>query len=197
MVDEYLTKNFIERAKKIHKNIYDYSKVSCTKYDDYVTIICKHHGEFSQLAYSHITGRGCARCGRMTSSEEFKAEIKEKHSLEYDLNSHSYTHNREQVTVTCPSHGVITEEASLILYRGCSRCRFPIRYLFDFLLAAYKIHGVKFSYPRLPDFISTKDRIEVICKDCDNTFDVSVANHIYKKSGCPKCRYKLRSIKNE
>jgi hypothetical protein len=37
---------FIEKAKRVHGNKYDYSKVELTKVKDKVTIICPEHGEF-------------------------------------------------------------------------------------------------------------------------------------------------------
>lgn len=41
---------------------YDYSKAVYTGIDDKVTIICPTHGEFQQVAYDHMIGRGCMKC---------------------------------------------------------------------------------------------------------------------------------------
>mgnify|MGYP006184524663 CR=1 FL=1 len=57
------TSQFIERAKAVHGNKYDYSK---TEYgqtqDDKVVIICPTHGNFLQMPVSHMQGKGCASC---------------------------------------------------------------------------------------------------------------------------------------
>lgn len=57
------TDTFIKKAKVIHGNLYDYSK---TEYgisnSDYVNIICKKHGVFSQRAGNHLNGNGCNKC---------------------------------------------------------------------------------------------------------------------------------------
>lgn len=53
---------YISRAIKIHGNKYDYSKTNYTGYYNPVTIICKEHGEFTQLAYDHLHGKGCKKC---------------------------------------------------------------------------------------------------------------------------------------
>lgn len=53
---------FIKRIKKIHKDRYDYSKVEFLSSHTKITIICKKHGEFQQLAYQHLNGHGCPKC---------------------------------------------------------------------------------------------------------------------------------------
>jgi predicted nucleic acid-binding Zn-ribbon protein len=53
---------FIEKAREVHANMYDYSRTIYTHSQVAVTIICKVHGPFEQLAYNHIQGAGCSRC---------------------------------------------------------------------------------------------------------------------------------------
>jgi very-short-patch-repair endonuclease len=59
---------FIEKAIKIHGNLYDYSKVSyLTNNKDKVIIICQKHGEFNQTSSSHINKfGGCPLCFNKT-----------------------------------------------------------------------------------------------------------------------------------
>lgn len=57
------TESFIERARVIHNNKYDYSKVKYVNCFTSVCIICPTHGEFWQKAYLHLNGRGCQKCG--------------------------------------------------------------------------------------------------------------------------------------
>lgn len=57
------TEEFIEKAKSIHGELYDYSKVVYTRKDEYVTIICKIHGEFQQTPNNHYNSViGCNQC---------------------------------------------------------------------------------------------------------------------------------------
>ena len=65
---------WIERAKKMHKNKYDYSKVKFDKLHDKVTIICPKHGEFEQFAYDHLNGHGCNKCGSLRTGVLSKGE---------------------------------------------------------------------------------------------------------------------------
>lgn len=56
------TKEFIEKANKVHNNKYDYSLVEYKNSKSKITIICPIHGEFQQTPISHIKGSGCASC---------------------------------------------------------------------------------------------------------------------------------------
>lgn len=58
------TKEWIKKAKAIHGDVYDYSKVQYNRCADHVTIICKKHGDFEQVANSHLSGSGCFKCSR-------------------------------------------------------------------------------------------------------------------------------------
>lgn len=56
------TKDFIEKAKRVHGDLYDYSKVSYTLNHVKVTIGCKIHGDFEQQPATHLNGHGCRKC---------------------------------------------------------------------------------------------------------------------------------------
>ncbi len=56
--------SFIEAAKVVHGDKYDYSDVEYTTTLDKVWIRCPKHGRFFQTPGSHIhQGSGCPRCG--------------------------------------------------------------------------------------------------------------------------------------
>lgn len=59
------TEEFIQRAKAVHGDRYDYSMAEYTGRDKPVRIICKKHGEFLQMPFVHVgQGHGCPACGR-------------------------------------------------------------------------------------------------------------------------------------
>lgn len=59
----YDQETFIEAARGVHGDRYDYSMVDYTKSLEHVTIICPDHGEFQQPPNYHINmGYGCPRC---------------------------------------------------------------------------------------------------------------------------------------
>lgn len=57
------TEEWIERAKVVHNDKYDYSQVVYENQRTMVKIICPKHGLFEQQADSHLRGCGCSQCG--------------------------------------------------------------------------------------------------------------------------------------
>lgn len=62
MAKKFTTEIFIERARKVHGDRYDYSKVEYVNNKTNVCIICPEHGEFLQTPNSHLEGKGCRSC---------------------------------------------------------------------------------------------------------------------------------------
>lgn len=56
------TTEFIDKAKLKHGDRYDYSKVEYVGSSHKIKIICSKHGEFLQVANSHLAGIGCKKC---------------------------------------------------------------------------------------------------------------------------------------
>lgn len=63
------TEQFIEKAKQIHGDRYNYSKVNYINAHTPVCIICPEHGEFIQIPNKHLSGHKCPKC-RCSSGEE-------------------------------------------------------------------------------------------------------------------------------
>ena len=57
------TASFVNKAKEVHGDKYDYSEVVYVNTLTKVKIYCKKHGEFYQTPQNHLSGKGCARCG--------------------------------------------------------------------------------------------------------------------------------------
>ena len=53
---------FVEKARNVHGNLYDYSRVKYVRSRSRVIIICPKHGEFLQTPDMHISGNGCPYC---------------------------------------------------------------------------------------------------------------------------------------
>ena len=56
------TKNFIEKAKNIHGDKYNYSLVDYVTAKTKIKIICSKHGIFEQIPNNHLLNKGCPRC---------------------------------------------------------------------------------------------------------------------------------------
>ena len=93
------TEDFIEKAKRIHGDIYDYSLVEYTTTLNIVKIICPVHGEFNQVAANHLSGKGCKECGRYKKRKrDFKDILKscnEMHNNYYKYAEPSYSNVRK------------------------------------------------------------------------------------------------------
>lgn len=70
--------SFVKKARAVHGDKYDYSKVVFTRNKDKVIIICPKHGEFFQEANSHLQGFGCPECNNEQRSARYKPETMEK-----------------------------------------------------------------------------------------------------------------------
>ena len=63
---------FIENAKRMHGNKYDYSKIEYVSNKRRVIIVCKKHGEFLQNPNNHLNGSGCPHCKSSKGEEKIR-----------------------------------------------------------------------------------------------------------------------------
>ena len=71
------TQEFIQKAKNIHNDKFDYSLVNYKTAKDYIIIICPKHGKFQQTPNNHLRGRGCNECRFEKSTSEAENKIVE------------------------------------------------------------------------------------------------------------------------
>jgi hypothetical protein len=64
------TKEFVQKAEKLHDGKYDYSKVEYIKNSESINIICAIHGDFSQTPANHLSGKGCPLCATKSVGEK-------------------------------------------------------------------------------------------------------------------------------
>ena len=74
---------FIEKAKKVHGDKYDYSIINYKNYSTKVCIICKEHGEFWQTPNSHLFGAGCPSCPQSNLEGEMRQFLL-NHSIRFE-----------------------------------------------------------------------------------------------------------------
>ena len=76
------TEDFITLSKKLHGDLYDYSKTHYITANDYVTIICKKHGEFKQLAKYHTNkSAGCPKCSSSKGEQKITKLLEESNII--------------------------------------------------------------------------------------------------------------------
>ena len=187
------TEEFIERAREIHGDTYDYSKVSYINSNTKVTIICKTHGEFQQRPQKHLIKRGCDICGGSykSNTEEFIAKAKEIHGDTYDYSKVEYIDRKTNVIIICKKHGEFPQTPKTHLRNcGCDSCgtdrtseirRKPIS---EFIEESKNIHGEKYDYSKV-EYINSNTKVIIICKK-HGEFIQTPNSHI-RGNGCSKC----------
>jgi hypothetical protein len=186
---------FVRRAKEIHGNKYDYSKVKYVDAHTKVCITCYKHGDFWQKAYSHLNGRGCALCGleekannqRLTRDVVVKRMIT-THGNTYDYSKFSYVDMHTKGVIICPIHGEFLQTAhEHISGQGCPICAGKAKWTSEMFLAMTKEKfSGKFVYHN--DFVDANTNIKITCPN-HGDFYLSPVNHLKSVFGCPQCAY--------
>ena len=127
---------FIHKAKLVHGELYDYSKVNYVNNISKVVIICSVHGSFWQAPVSHLQGQRCPGCADKTKTQEqFINEAKSIHNNKYDYSKVSYVNNNTKIMIMCQEHGEFKQIPYAHLNgSGCPTCA---RYGFDKSKPAY------------------------------------------------------------
>jgi hypothetical protein len=123
---EKLTKHqFLTQADKKHKSKYDYSKTNYINARTKVIIVCPKHGEFEQVPFSHLIGKGCSACSgnKKLTTKEFTQKANFIHNNKYDYSMVNYKTNKKNVIIICFTHGQFEQTPDNHLSgRGCPHC---------------------------------------------------------------------------
>jgi very-short-patch-repair endonuclease len=76
------TQSFIDKAREIHNDLYNYEKTKYIQSKEKVIITCKKHGDFFQSPNNHLKGTGCPRC-RRSKGEILIQQYLDKNSIKY------------------------------------------------------------------------------------------------------------------
>jgi len=77
------TEKFIEEARKVHGNRYDYSQVVYVNNKTNVTVICPDHGPFEVAPQDHLQGmNGCPKCSTSKGEKRILLWL-EAHGIDY------------------------------------------------------------------------------------------------------------------
>ena len=194
-----LTKEeFIDRAKSIYGDKYDYSKVDYIDTKTKVCIICPKHGEFWQTPNTHLQGSGCRKCwyesysrNKHYTKEIFINKCKKKYGDKYDYSKVEYINSTTKVCLICPEHGEFWQKPVLFLRgHGCQKCGINRRNINKklstdgFIKRAKKIHGDKYDYSNV-EYVNANAKVCIICPE-HGEFWQKPAMHLLGQ-GCKKC----------
>lgn len=196
---------FIQKARGIHKNKYDYSNSLYTGMFNKVCIICSKHGNFYQTPNAHIYLKtGCVKCSpwsqKLTYTEFIKRSCK-IHKNKYDYSMidkkifKTCNTNNTKVPVICKLHGMwMPNIQNHMTGSGCKRCGYEYNgqikrnsYL-EVLNKCNNIHNKTYQYPHIQtEYKGLDSKITIVCKK-HGEFKQTVRNHILGlPSRCPQC----------
>lgn len=185
------TEDFIKKAKEAHGDRYDYSEVNYVNNHTPVKIICKEHGIFEQVPWSHIKGCDCPKCTHQSfkhTTETFIEKARKVHGDKYDYSKVEYKTSHDNVTIICPEHGEFNQQATHhLMGKGCPRCASPRKNMSEeeIIEEFKKIHGNKYDYSEL-GYINYQTKVRIICKQHGPFYQTPGAHLVGQ--GCPICR---------
>lgn len=96
------TEQFVQEAKLVHGDKYDYSITNYKTASEKVEILCPEHGVFSQEASSHLKGCGCPKCKGIViyGTDDFINQAKVIYGNEYTYEKTQYIDSKTRLVVT-------------------------------------------------------------------------------------------------
>ncbi len=191
-------KEFIEKSKIKHVDLFDYSLSEYINDGVKVKIICKIHGIFEQRPNSHLQGIGCKKCGIKNgnvkrNNKEFIKNASEIHNNKYDYSKVKYVNNKVKVEIICLEHGIFEQTPnSHLKKRGCPFCSSIKSNTENFIAKSNIIHDDKYDYSMV-NYKNARTKVEIICNK-HGIFNQLPNNHL-KGIGCPVCKCSKGELK--
>lgn len=198
------TMEFIQQAKLVHGDNYDYADTEYVNAFTKVLIRCKKHDfSFWQEAKSHKSGVGCPRCGidvipekLSLSHRDFLQKAQEVHGCIYDYTKSHYTGGHKKIVISCKIHGDFEQTPNNHIHgaQGCPVCargkQGPQVATEDFLQKSISVHGQKYDYSKV-EYSGGKNNVTIGCPT-HGWFEQIAASHT-QGQGCPSCGVESRA----
>ena len=203
---KYGLEDFINAAKKVHGDKYDYSKVEYKNSTTKVEVICPVHGSFYIRPSEHIHAKcGCTKCSglKKSNTEEFIFKSRQKFGDKYDYSKVEYKNNHTKVCIICNEkdkygmeHGEFWQRPCDHLHGyKCPKCANEYKpKTEEWIKRAEIVHGKKYDYSK----VEYKDAYTKVCIICPihGEFWQTPNNHI-NGAGCPNCNSDNKSKMEE
>lgn len=180
------TEKYIEKAKNIHGDKYDYSLVEYKNLYTKIKIICREHGVFEQLPNNHIK-QNCPNCAfnfKLTT-DTFIEKAEKKHGNKYSYENIDYNDCYSHIKILCKEHGYFLQKPRDHLNgNGCYKCCGKIKNTEDFIEKASKRHNNLYDYSKT-NYKNAREKISIYCK-IHGIFLQSPNDHL-NGCGCQKC----------
>ena len=167
---------FVDRAKGIHGDRYDYSRTEYINSNTKLVITCREHGDFEMLPGNHThktRPQNCQRCSHPNLYRDtniFIEQSKEKFGDKFDYSKTDYKNSNSTVIITCDVHGKFTTTPSrhLLSPTGCGRCSneqtgFNQRKSQDEVIQSFiSQHGDRYDYSKV-EYRGDRHNVLIIC----------------------------------
>jgi hypothetical protein len=197
--------DFIEKARAVHGDRYDYSRVLYSTATSNVTIVCLDHGAFEQAPFSHTAGAGCRKCGiamqgiaTRNTLGDFVESARAVHGDRYDYSKTVYELSVKKVIITCPDHGDFKQvPTSHLAGAGCPVCGKQKSAdskrgnLEEFIAKARELHNDRYTYPDA-QYTTARSKISITCPD-HGVFYQTPDDHL-QGGRCPACAIIAKKI---
>lgn len=190
MIPKKTSAEFVEEARALFGEKYDYSLIKYTGSHHKVRVVCREHGAFDQEARNLLKGRGCPHCSarKPINTERFIAESRKMYGDIYTYERSVCNSTRDKVCVTCPEHGYWYPNANNHIRgsAGCPVCAGNKKLsTFEFVSRAGAAHSGKYDYSLTSYGNSNTDKVTIICPE-HGPFEQAPMAHLAGQ-GCPKC----------
>jgi hypothetical protein len=161
------TEDFVHKARLVHGELYDYSKVKYVNNSTKVEIVCKVHGSFFPSPSNHISRKsGCMRCSKDQAATryaktpgQFIADAQSVHGNRYDYSHVEYRSTNIPVSIYCPTHRLLFKQTPSNHLRGqhCPQCGEEHRVtkrrkpMSVYITESNEVHNYKYDYSKLTE----------------------------------------------
>lgn len=197
MAKKLTQEEFIQKAKDVHGDSFDYTDTIYLGRRNNITIKCNScHSTYETNCHRHLCGFGCRSnecryAGR--TLEQFVEEATKLHNGKYSYNNNNSYQRLEHICITCPIHGNFHQlPGNHLSGQGCRKCvdTAKLGNTEEFIKEAKIIHGDKYDYSK-SEYISSRSKITIICPKHGEFYPAPV-DHILGKSVCRTCALEKR-----
>jgi hypothetical protein len=124
---------FIKRSIKAHGDTYDLTPSIYIGTNDKIKAICKKHGEFEQIAFKFMEGRGCQKCSKEIIASKYRKTTEQRIEEAIKIHGNKYDYSKfngnggsfNKTTIICKKHGEFEQTISDHIngHHGCQKCK--------------------------------------------------------------------------
>jgi hypothetical protein len=207
------TEQFINEAKNIFGNEYNYDKTHYITNQTKVIITCKIHGDFFKTPLKHISSKqGCPKCAEINGREKRKVTLSgflKKVEVKFDDNfdfpkiqrQFNGIKSKDKITIICKKCGTEYNLAPFIFLRsnGCTKCLMydlnkppQGQSLGDLYPNSVKMWGNNGNYTPFDFYPNSGRMMKWICPTCSNVYTRSIQVQFVRRNiGCKNCRSRV------